>query len=68
MAGNVSEWTANRVTGEDGTKHPVLRGANWMAGAGNSGANPTALRRDTDWKPLQSCETIGFRTASDNPE
>ena len=68
MAGNVSEWTANRVTGENGTKNPVLRGANWMTGAGNSGSTATALRRDTDWKPLQSCETIGFRTASDNPE
>ncbi len=68
MAGNVSEWTANRVTGENGTKHPVLRGANWMTGADTSGSTATALRRDIDWNPLQSSETIGFRTASDNPE
>lgn len=63
MAGNVSEWTGTMAPAEDGTgvQVPVIRGGNW--------GNPdhVVTRRRAILDPLQTQDTLGFRTASDNP-
>ena len=62
-AGNVSEWTSTMAPAEDGTgaQVPVIRGGNW--------GNPEHLvtRRRAILDPMQTQDTLGFRTASDNP-
>ncbi|MBU3664551.1 MAG: response regulator [Chthoniobacterales bacterium] len=63
-AGNVSEWTGSMAPAEDGTgaQVPVIRGGNW--------GNPEHLitRRRAILDPLQAQDTLGFRTASDQPQ
>ena len=63
MAGNVSEWTATMAPHADGMEAevPVIRGGNW----GNPEHNLT--RRLAILDPLQSQDTLGFRTASESP-
>jgi formylglycine-generating enzyme required for sulfatase activity len=67
-AGNVSEWTAIWVKGGDGQRVPVSRGGHWMTGFGNSTDTATATRRAMDLTPLQTSDTMGFRTAADKPD
>jgi formylglycine-generating enzyme required for sulfatase activity len=63
MAGNVSEWTATFAAHEEGMggEVPVIRGGNW----GNPEHHVT--RRLAILDPLQSQDTLGFRTVSDTP-
>ena len=63
MAGNVSEWTSTMAPSEDGTgaQVPVVRGGNW----GNPEHHITRRRAILD--PMQGQDSLGFRTASDNP-
>ena len=67
-AGNVSEWTAIWVKGGDGQRIPVSRGGHWMTGFGNANDSATATRRAMDLTPLQTSDTMGFRTAADKPD
>jgi formylglycine-generating enzyme required for sulfatase activity len=68
MAGNVSEWTAIWVKDGKGQRVPVSRGGHWMTGFGNSTDSDTATRRAMDLTPLQTSDTMGFRTAADQPD
>ena len=68
MAGNVSEWTAIWAEVAPGQRVPVYRGGNWMTGFGNSTDTSTVTRRGTDLTPLETNDTMGFRTAADKPE
>jgi len=68
MAGNVSEWTAIWVQDGPNRRVPVYRGGNWMTGYGNSTDIATTTRRGTDLTPLETNDTMGFRTAADKPD
>jgi formylglycine-generating enzyme required for sulfatase activity len=68
MAGNVSEWTAIWVQDGHDRRVPVYRGGNWMTGYGNSTDIATTTRRGTDLTPLETNDTMGFRTAADKPD
>ena len=68
MAGNVSEWTAIWVKDGKGQRVPVSRGGHWMTAFGNSTDTATATRRAMDLTPLQTSDTMGFRTAADQPD
>ncbi len=68
MAGNVSEWTAIWTETTSGQRMPVYRGGNWMTGFGNATDSATTTRRGTDLTPLETSDTMGFRTAADKPE
>jgi len=63
LAGNVSEWTATYAPHEEGMggEVPVVRGGNW----GNPEHHVTRRRAILD--PLQSQDSLGFRTVSDQP-
>lgn len=63
MAGNVSEWTGSFAPREDGSGEmvPVIRGGNWFSG------DHETTRRRMLFDPLQFQDSLGFRTASDQP-